>query len=872
MKPIELILCGWGPYREKQKIDFRPLADRGLFLITGATGAGKTTVFDAITYALYGSMSGETREKNSVRSDFADSATPTYVELLMEHGGKQYHIRRNPEYLRPKKRKNDAQEMTKEKENAVLTMPDGSHLEGSSEVTRKIQEILCLDLKQFKQLSMIAQGEFTRLLTAPSSEKSKIFREIFDTDLYDKIAGELKKKSGVLYKQVMEYRHKLEEDIELFVPVEEMEEKWQELTGSGNYCYEEILTFLKEKREEYKKQQKEFEIKAGEADRQVEKLAVAVTEGEQTENLLKKLESEQKRQKELEDRKTGITKMEQKLLKAVKAAAVKEYENHLQNSKNRLESTEKKLENAALEINKLKKEKEENSRFYESADEILLAYEKEERAEQIKQELAHTEAVFAKQQKELAKLQKQYLQIEAEKEKLRIDYEIADKRYRHGIAGILADDLTEGEPCPVCGSVHHPEKAVREEDIPTEEAVEKKKALLERKGEELTIIHGQTSACRERRAGTEKEIEQQKQSLSSYEKEKKEQEPLIGKYLNDHTKQEFLRQKKEYEALLVSLSEKEKNKTELEKECGEEREQVREARERFEEERENCGFGKDEDYRLAFMDEKDLTELREYVQKYKQDCHACEHLILHLQEELAGRKQSDIEELKEALLRAKEDKTIIFEKLAEVKQCLTDMSRLYDSLKEKMERSEKLSKQYGIWKDLDDAANGNNKKRLIFEQYVLTSYFEEILKAANLRLKVMTGGRYELKRMENVGDGRSKDNLDMEVLDYYTGKYRSVKTLSGGETFKVSLSLALGMSDMIQALSGGIRVETLFIDEGFGSLDSESLEQACQTLNSLVEKDRLIGIVSHVPELSEKIESQIRVHKTNAGSTIETVV
>ena len=185
---------------------------------------------------------------------------------------------------------------------------------------------------------------------------------------------------------------------------------------------------------------------------------------------------------------------------------------------------------------------------------------------------------------------------------------------------------------------------------------------------------------------------------------------------------------------------------------------------------------------------------------------------------------------------------------------------------------DRLMEQYSLVRDLDDAANGNNKKRLVFEQYVLAAYFEEILAAANIRLRSMSSGRYELKRVEGVLDGRSKDNLEIEVMDYYTGKYRSVKTLSGGESFKASLSLALGMSDVVQAFSGGIRVETLFIDEGFGSLDSESLEQAHLTLQSLVEKDRLIGIISHVPELAEKIGSQVRVRKTNAGSSLEVVV
>lgn len=872
MKPVMLTLCGWGPYKEKQEIDFTELADRGLFLITGATGAGKTTIFDAITYALYGSMSGETREKSSVRSDFADSATPTFAELLMEHGGKQYLIRRNPEYLRPKKRKSSLEEMTKEKENAVLTMPDGSHIEGSSEVTKKIQQLLCLDLKQFKQLSMIAQGEFARLLTAPSSEKSKIFREIFDTDLYDKVAGELKQRSSGLYKQVMEFRHKMDEDIELFAPLKEMEGKWQELTGGEGYYYQEILAFLKENRKEYAKKQKLLENRAAEADREVEKLAVLVTEGEQTVSFQQSLSKEQEKQKELKIQEKEIAEKERKLAKAGRAAEVKESENNLQNGKERLKATGKKLENTLLQIDDLKKRKRENDCFYERTDELSLFYEKEEKAEEIRKQLQQAETAFAKQQEELCGLQKQYLRIEKEEEQLKTAYEAADKKYRHGIAGILAESLLEEEPCPVCGSLQHPHKAVMEENMPTEEMVEKKKTLFEEKRKELTDIHGRTAACKERGEGIRTETEQLKQSLLLFEKEKEEQENFIKEYLENHTKQEFLTQKKEYEALLVSLLEKEKNKTELEKEREEIKEIVREAEQQFIRKRADCGFDTEADYRLAFLTEKELSELREYIQKYKQDCHACEHLILHLQKELSGRKPADVEELKSELEKTKENKDEIYGQLSELKQCVMDIIRLYDSLKEKLDRSERLSQQYGIWKDLDDAANGNNKKRLVFEQYVLAAYFEEILKAANLRLKVMAGGRYRLRRIETVTDGRSKDNLEMEVLDYYTGKYRSVKTLSGGETFKVSLSLALGMSDMIQALCGGIRVDTLFIDEGFGALDSESLEQACQTLNSLVEKDRLIGIISHVPELSEKIESQIRVHKTNAGSNIEVML
>ena len=225
MKPIKLTLCGWGPYKEKQEVDFTHLKERGLFLITGPTGAGKTTLFDAVTYALYGCVSGEMREKArvSVRSDFAGGEVPTYVELLMEHGGKEYHIYRNPEYMRPRKRKSSGKEegvpsLTKEKERAVLTGPEGNVTEGVGEVNRAIYGLLKLDYRQFKQLSMIAQGEFARLLSAQPSEKTKIFREIFGTDMYEKLAAGLKAKSGALYKQIMEYRHKMDENIAMYVP------------------------------------------------------------------------------------------------------------------------------------------------------------------------------------------------------------------------------------------------------------------------------------------------------------------------------------------------------------------------------------------------------------------------------------------------------------------------------------------------------------------------------------------------------------------------------------------------------------------------------------------------------------------------------
>ncbi|MBO5057093.1 MAG: SMC family ATPase [Lachnospiraceae bacterium] len=872
MKPIKLVLCGWGPYREKQEIDFNRLSDRGLFLITGATGAGKTTLFDAITYALYGNLSGETREKNSVRSDFAGDDVKTYVELFMEHGGKKYHIYRNPEYLRPKKRKSGSADMTKEKENAVLTMPEGEKISGSSEVTGKIRELLRLDLKQFKQLSMIAQGEFTRLLTAPSAEKSRIFREIFDTDLYDKMAGELRLRSGSLYKQVMEYRHRMEEDVELFVPEEEKKEGWEELTKDRHYYYEEILGFLKQEVKEYEKEWRMLEKSGKEAEEEIERLTIAVTEGERIKNLSEKLAAEKERKQQLIKKQPEIKSREKMLEKAESAGQVKLFEEAWKNAVKQHQNRLSRLESAKEELAELNGQKEEESLFYQECENLASAYELADKAKELQKQLKDAAAELKKQRKELCRLQEQYLQAENEEEAAKADYENDDKRYRHGIAGILAGDLSEGLPCPVCGSRSHPRKAVPEKAMPTEKEVEEKKLLYEKKREERVKMHGKTAALKERTDVLMQNIEELEDTAARQKVLRDEETAFVKHYLENHGKTEFLEQKRAYEALLIMLCEKENALKNLqEEEAGLQKEKTK-AREEYEEQRKGKGFSSQEEYKEAFRTEEEITKMRMAVSRFKEECSANEGLILHLEEELSGRKQVDIDELQQSLREKRDVKNKLYEKQSLKKSKWQEMIRLRESLEEKKEKVRNLEKQYSLVKDLDDAASGNNKLRLVFEQYVLASYFEEILRAANLRLSVMSGGRYELRRMKTVGDGRSKDNLEMEVLDYYTGKYRSVKTLSGGETFKVSLSLALGMSDVVQALSGGIRVDTLFIDEGFGSLDSESLEQACQTLNSLVEKDRLIGIISHVPELAEKIENQIRVNKTNAGSTIEVMI
>lgn len=867
MKPVRLTLCGWGPYKGKQEIDFTGFHERGLFLITGPTGAGKTTVFDAITYALYGNMSGGMREKNTVRSDFADGDTPTYVEFVMTHEGKTYTIYRNPEYMRPRKRKasmkegKPAEQFTKEKERAVLTDWEGKTVEGGSEVSRKVQELLRLDYRQFKQLSMIAQGEFARLLSAPPSEKTRIFREIFGTDLYERIAVSLKGKSGGIYKQVMECRHKMDEDLDM------LRREGVDLGDSDGHYYEEAIRILKEEKRRLNSQCRDSREAYGEKDRQVQKLTGMLAENERMQSLLEKLAQEKEknaalllREKEIQE-KTALLRIQEK------AAALREAEVKLSAVAERSVSLEKELMSGKEEIEKLECQNGEDAPVFAAQEEIAAAYQEEKRRQEATQEFDRISHEYLAESEVLCKLQKEYLEAEKEEEEAKVLYEQTDKAYRHGMAGILAESLEDGKPCPVCGSIDHPRPAAEDRGLPTREQVKGQRECYEKKQKTRMELHGKTVACLAKKEELQKKERESRERLGLLEESCSKRKPFAAQYLAAHTPEDFDRQIREYQQRTAVLKEKQNMLERRKTEAAENENSVKRCREEFEKGLKNAGFSSMEAYQEARREEREISSLREEIECYEKDVHLNRQMIAHLTEETDKAKLQDIETVKSALKQAEEEKKVLFDRQILLENRQKSVEKGTASLQDKNRRLKDLTEKYSLLKDLDDAANGNNKKRLVFEQYVLAAYFEDILLAANIRLRMMSNGRYELKRVEQISDGRSKDNLEIEVMDYYTGKYRSVKTLSGGEAFKVSLALALGMSDVVQSASGGLKVEALFIDEGFGSLDGESIDQACLTLQSLVEKDRLIGIVSHVPELAEKIGDQIQICKTNAGSS-----
>lgn len=872
MKPKKLILSGWGPYRDRIEVDFTKLEERGLFLITGATGAGKTTLFDAITYALYGLMSGDVREKNSVRSDFADMDTATFVDFSMLHGGKEYRIVRNPEYLRPKKRAGGKKEYTKEKESAVLYLADGIVVQGVSEVNRRMQEVLVLDYRQFKQISMIAQGEFARLLAASPAEKTRIFRSIFSTAVYDIFAVTLRSRANELYKRVMEYKHRMTEDIHLLREEAEDNAALLELISAENYSFEKVLLCLTEMQAEEKKfldsGEREYQV----LEKEITALVEEITECEEMNKKLCQLKETHRKLESLKEQEQEIRKKEEIRRQAQAAANLNGDFVLCEKEQALYVSLFEKKEKIKAELQRIEEKKKRLFFLYENREVLQRAYECREQYYVRKKSFLELQQQTIEKNNELCKLQNIYLKQEAITEEKKTAFEEADKLYKRAAVGIAARLLREGEPCPVCGSLEHPQKAVVTAEVPDEEGLQRLKTAYHAENDKLLRLHGETAVLQGELQGRKEQeteakllIEEDRSQLAAFSEE-------IRGWIEKNEKRFFEAELEEYQRLQVQEKERREQWFGAAEEVTQQKKCMEETLFRFEQKCMEAGFSSAEVFQQSIKSQQELETLENDINQYQSEIQAQESLRVHLQSETLGREMADTKELRLHLEEKKEKRQEVLSRQSVWNHRLQEVRKVQRSLQEKLSKQQALSKEYGIVKDLDNLASGNNTRRLVFEQYVLSGYFEQILRAANIRLAKMTDGRYELSRVEEVGDGRTKDSLEMQIMDYYTGKLRSVKTLSGGESFKTSLSLALGMSDVIQSYSGGIRVETLFIDEGFGALDGESLEQACQTLISLAKRDKLIGIISHVPELSEKIGNQIVITKTKVGSSVEVVV
>lgn len=1112
MKPLKLILSAFGPYAGETVIDFTQLGGQGLFLVTGDTGAGKTTIFDGITFALYGETSGGVREASMLRSKYAEPETPTYAEYIFEYKGAVYTVKRSPDYERPKTR---GKGMTMQKGEALLTFSDGrAPVTKLKEVNQAVTDLIGLDMKQFTQIAMIAQGDFRKLLLADTEERSNIFRKLFHTDIYKVIQEKLKFEAGGLdkaYKELLRSIRQYTEQVRYSVE-DPLGQQWALMEKNGfegnlEEGLEVLEQFLKADKDTLKalnKQIKENDAKLenmnqlfGKVHKEADAKARKEKLLEEREILFPQLEQAQKdaenaakepeeiqqlifsiqKEKEKLDRYTNL----EKLISEIEDASVlieklKTDSTALQNGQKVTKAVLEKKQKEYQATDRTEKEKAETDFQKEKIDnlyvgvykncgnlEFLLtkimnletqAKEMKTQSEQMKKDLAdlkeqlvsggnlearENSLIMRLQQIQKMKDQQKRCQIlEKEAESKRKAYLIASQKrteikeflnrmeqaYLDAQAGVLAAGLQEGMPCPVCGSVHHPKLTRMPEKVPTEEQLKKQKmvaetaeqaasdssvqageaaGLVQRSKEELTegiksyaaqflpeekteeILRKEVTdseLCsfvkdQESHAQTElEEIQKQKKAQLDLQKKKEEfsrqleqhakefqklqisiekrksqqesiQEQLqnqldepIFSWLREDTQQkmisdsglqqdqnskavyqqgsqevslllqqgrtaaEWLKQqqdildqkRKDQTALLeqrklleTQISKVQTEITTLTDRINQNQQQTAAEKSRSEQmqkQRENMEKELGERTKEEILSQiqlqtrerkklethyKTVTEVKEALEKKMTELNS---VITSLTEQLKESANISIEELNVQKENLTQQKKSLSADRDEIHARLEINGDMYEKIRRQQTELLKTETRWKWMKSLSDTANGTitGKARIMLETYIQMQYFDRILARANIRLMTMSSGQYELIRRKENKSRVGKTGLELDVVDHYNGTVRSVKTLSGGETFQASLSLALGLSDEIQSSSGGIQLDTMFVDEGFGSLDEDALDQAIRALKDLSQGSRLVGIVSHVTELKERIDKKIIVTKKRTedgvGSTI----
>ena len=1037
MRPIKLTISAFGPYASKQVIDFEELKGRNIFVISGKTGAGKTTIFDAISYALYGEASGESRETDSLRSHFADDNTETYVELEFELRGEKYTVNRVP---KQKKKKARGEGYTEKSADATLTLPDGKVITKVKNVTDKIIEILGITREQFKQIVMLAQGEFKKLLLADSVEREGIFRKIFNTYDFEKIQAELKDKAANLSKNRTKSKHEMEINlknikgehdivIDEYVDFPLVIEKLKDLLERDNNIYKTLNEEGKEV--DNKLQVKNQEKAIIETNNNLLKEKEIITKA--LEELLSKEDEYKNKEKTIIDGKNAkeVKYIEDKLIETTKKLTKREEDYNLslknidslkleQEEANKLlqieESKECDREKLSVEINNLNKLEEkiieldslnnkvmhlkqsaENSKLQiinNKKETEELKKSKEEKELQLK-DIATLETkkvelesdIKAKNKtldevRELFKVirsfqntyiehnnkAKEYKEFEVEYKKVKENYEKMDDLYKKEQAGILASKLQENEPCPVCGSTKHPNKATIKENlkIPTKdelkvakenldklekENLEKinnlttlnsnKTTYLEQVNNHLSMLSATLNIDKTFNSETAKVVKNLGTELKSViDKLKDELLKVIDKIsLKEKIEKELnliTTTINEREQSLIKLEESEKNYTteltqnitkidEYKKEIPENITDLKTLNNLIEVKTKELNISKEKLAKLRLENENLAKKLEGENSTSKEINKSIEELKL----EIANNKANFNEAIKEQgfdniqtyedaklqismveslekevenynselkLTKAKQEdiinktKDIVFmdittideeiksiqENKKELEGKLRDLHSIIDNNKTVLKNVENLNiefkeieEEYKVVGELADLANGKKAPYISFERYILASYFEDIIEAANIRLEKMTGDRFSLIRKTSKSKGAGQKGLELEIYDNYTDSSRDVSSLSGGESFKASLSLALGLSDIVQSNAGGVSLDTMFVDEGFGTLDPQSLDNAIDSLLELQRGGRLVGIISHVEELKDRIDAKLEVTSTSKGSKVE---
>lgn len=907
MRPLKITMSAFGPYAGEVTLDMQKLGKSGIYLITGDTGAGKTTVFDAISYALYGEASGNYRENTTLRSKYASADTPTFVELEFEYNNEIYKINRNPEYPRPNKR---GEGFTKQNANAELVMPDGSVITKIKEVSAKVEEIIGINKNQFSQIAMIAQGDFRKLLNCETNERSKIFRKIFKTEPYHNI--EIKLSS--LFNELKRNREKEKSGIEQYINQLKCNENDTfslelERAKSGDVLIEDVIKLageiINKDTLEYTKTQKNIESINEEIEKinsniklyenqEATKKAYAKASAKLEELKTKRNDCE-KAYKSAEAQRERLDDLTRKInlinSKMPKYDELKSLENSISEKTQSFEKSNNSLKLKQQEITLLEKEIDEKSKALEEvkgADLLAqkLTVQKEEinkKAEALKE--LKTEIDRCKtEQKNLKNAQSFAKSALDEYGALENEYNQIYIAFFNEQAGIIADELKDGEPCPVCGSTSHPNLARKSENAPSQADVESAQNLVKKAQEKADKARDTASALKSK-------FDEIAANVKSAAKK------LFGTDDNvfDDYNSNINALKKEYDrtlALLKTANEKLNLYQKLDKEIP----KIQEKQKSLSDEISKLNTQKASDEAFISENTKRVTsikseldfesadrakdKLKEYtnlsndikntIEKSKNDFDDIKSKYdtqkgtkASLENALKEFKEIDLASLNEKSLKLNEYKKGVDITAKSLYSRIDSNKLLVDNISKKRDILKEYDDKYVWLKALSETANGDisGKEKITLETFVQMTYFDSIIRKANIRLLTMSDGQYELVRRSDAETLKKNEGLALDVIDHFNASTRSVSTLSGGESFMASLCLALGLSDEIQSSNGGIKLDTMFVDEGFGSLDGEALDRALSALTSLSQGNRLVGIISHVDALRDRIDNKIVITK-----------
>ena len=914
MRPLKLTLCGFGPYAGSQELDFSALGNGGLYLITGDTGAGKTTIFDAITFALFGEASGNDRDASMLRSKYAAPGDPTFVELTFSHGGKEYTVRRNPDYQRTKK---SGTGTTRQSADAVLTLPDGDTVTKLKEVNLKIREIIGLNREQFSQVAMISQGDFRKLLLADTAQRQKIFRDIFGTGLYVKLQEQLKSTATDVRHQWEQANRSRQQYISGILCSEDSplssdakRARDGELpTGEVNALLENLLL-------EDRGHHADLSEHISDLDRRIESVVAQLTKAaayQKAKNLLTEKELQEsetadafeqltadlaaarEKEPELESIRKQITALELTLPAydewEEKHRQITEKSHELDNLTTAQISLENDLTELTREIAEKKAERKELDTV--STEKERLLSKRKELTERRSQFLILLEQlrVLSEERITLTSLQEAYLVASRESAALLQDYESKNRAFLDEQAGIIAASLTDGTPCPVCGSTSHPRLAVLSEGAPHEAEVKAARAAYEsaqkkteRASSEASQQNGIVSITEEGILSRIAELLSDATLQNAGEAARTQESILAADIaaLDQHLAQIEARElhRDELDRLIpqkeTALTQTEQRLSDTKMQTVALNASIGELNRQLSELRAKLTFA---DKAAALTEraalECHLSALKSELENVKNRFDSCKEELTglrsameQLRAQLSEKPDGDIADLELQKSVLTDEKNALDSRLKDIHARLQTNSAAQKNISAKAAEMEEWETKHRWTKALSETANGgiSGKDKITLETYIQTTFFDRILERANLRLRKMSGGQYDLKRRATASDQRSQTGLELDIIDHINATERSVNTLSGGEAFLASLALALGLSDEVQ-MSAGIRLDTLFVDEGFGSLDSEALNKAYRALVGLTEGNRLVGIISHVAELKERIDRQIVVTKSRTGGS-----